>query len=399
MKVLGSRFGTFALAFGLTLAGRESSASTVTWNVVVEGCQEVPPNVTSARGDAAFTYDTVTNVLGYNITFSGLSSPELFAHIHGPAARGVDGGILFTLPNGSPKVGTVNVPEANESDLLAGLLYVNVHSNTFPGGEIRGQIDTLGACTDALFEDGFEGLTAFRITEMYLRDPHVFVTFVACNDVTNGAVGSQTFNGQMNAQLQGDGNGDGNYDWSPVLVFRPLAPQTAATPVDLVMGATCSIGAGSTCAGAGAAYDALVANNQAVGTCVGVLVGTTTDPYTPEVTTPSGPCFGTTAQTLLLPGFAATPLYDARIGGVYQGDPVTGIVNGLIRGFVTEADAENTVVTLPTGTTTLAALLPGGRNCCRQPWPQLGDKDTGPGGLSGWYFYFNFSAVRTPYTN
>jgi hypothetical protein len=44
-------------------------------------------------------------------------------------------------------------------------------------------------------------------------------------------------------------------------------------------------------------------------------------------------------------------------------------------------------------------LLPGGVNCCRQPSPQVGDKDTGPGGVSGWYFYFNFSAVRTPYTN
>ena len=41
---------------------------------------------------------------------------------------------------GSPKVGTWNYPQASEDALLSGRLYVNIHSATSPGGEIRGQI-------------------------------------------------------------------------------------------------------------------------------------------------------------------------------------------------------------------------------------------------------------------
>jgi hypothetical protein len=171
MKIAGSRFigSRIMLALGLMLAGRESSAATVTWNVLVEGCQEVPPNVTNAQGNAALSYDTVTNVLSYNITFAGLTTPELFSHIHGPSPRGVDGGILFTLPNGSPKVGTFNLTEPQEANLLGGQLYLNIHSNNFPGGEIRGQIDTLGACTDAIFQDGFEPGRAESVGDLAAR--------------------------------------------------------------------------------------------------------------------------------------------------------------------------------------------------------------------------------------
>jgi hypothetical protein len=394
------RATTTVLGLGLLLGGRDSSAATFTWTIALEGCQEVPPTATEAQGSAVLTYNTDTNVLGYDISFSGLSSAELFSHIHGFATRGTEAGILYDLPTGSPKVGSVTLPEVQEPNLLAGQFYVNVHSASFPDGEIRGQIDALGACTDLIFADGFdpEPPTAFRITEMYVRDPHIYVNAFGCLDLTNGPT---SFNGEINAQLQQDSDTDGDYDWSPVLVFRPLAPQTAATPVDLVL-ATCAFD-NSGCADEGGTAYSLVANNQATGTCVGVIAGTTTAAYTPPVDTPVNQCFGTTAQTvaLILPFSGGVPLtlYDARIGGVYQGAPATGIVRGLIRGFVSEADADNTVVPLPFGDTVLSRLLAGGTGSCYQPRPMVGDRDTGPGGQPGWYFYFNFSAVRTDFSN
>jgi hypothetical protein len=128
------------LAAALLLAGREASATTVTWEILLEGSQETPPNATTAWGSAVLSYDTDTNQLSYDISFFGLSSAELFSHIHGPAARGVPAGILHNLPNGSSKIGSVSVSEGDEASLLAGLWYVNVHSANFPGGEIRGQI-------------------------------------------------------------------------------------------------------------------------------------------------------------------------------------------------------------------------------------------------------------------
>ena len=79
-------------------------------------------------------------MLSWNITFSGLSGSETAAHIHGPAPVGVNAGVQVPLSTGSPKVGSAALSPAQIADLKAGLYYVNIHSNLFPGGEIRGQI-------------------------------------------------------------------------------------------------------------------------------------------------------------------------------------------------------------------------------------------------------------------
>jgi len=237
---------------------------------------------------------------------------------------------------------------------------------------------------------------AFRITEMFLRDPHVYFLLGGCIDGTNGEVGSLSIiNGQINSQLQGDANGDGNYDMSPVFVFRPLAPDKPTTSVDFLYG-KCSVGSSSACISAGAAVQKFVASNHLTGTCVGVLNGTLTDAYSPDVDVPTNNCFATSSQTLTITiQGARITLHDATIGAVYQNDPATGLSTGLIRGFVTEEHAESTIVPLPIlGDMPLAKLLPGGKDNCASG---KSDKDTGPDGKSGWYFYLNFSATRTKY--
>jgi bacillolysin len=113
----------------------------------LSGAEEVPPNGSPATGVGSVTIDTLLNQLHYNITFSGLSSAETGAHIHGFAPAGVNEGVLHTLPAGSPKIGTWEYDDADEADILAGLTYVNIHSAGLPGGEIRGQIAPVtGAC-------------------------------------------------------------------------------------------------------------------------------------------------------------------------------------------------------------------------------------------------------------
>jgi hypothetical protein len=106
----------------------------------IDSAQEVPPTGTAGTGNAYFEIDTVAKTLTYNITFAGLSSAEVSAHIHGPAPVGANAGIQLVLPAGSPKTGVWNYPPAQEANILAGLMYVNIHSSSFPGGEIRGQI-------------------------------------------------------------------------------------------------------------------------------------------------------------------------------------------------------------------------------------------------------------------
>jgi len=130
------------------------------YSATLTGGAEFPPVTTSATGSFEATLDE-DNILRYTVTFSGLSSNSLFAHIHGPAAAGVNAGILvnfdqpsigrvFTVGATSGTAsGTVNLNTAINAtvtgDSLLVLLnngnaYVNVHSQTRQAGEIRGQI-------------------------------------------------------------------------------------------------------------------------------------------------------------------------------------------------------------------------------------------------------------------
>jgi hypothetical protein len=111
------------------------------YTVALDGAQETPPNNSPATGSANIVIDTGQNTLAYTIAYTGLVAPETAAHIHGFAPRGAPAGVLFPLPAGNPKAGVITYAEAQEANILAGLTYINIHSLTFPGGEIRGQID------------------------------------------------------------------------------------------------------------------------------------------------------------------------------------------------------------------------------------------------------------------
>jgi CHRD domain-containing protein len=122
----------------LLIAG---AASAQTYSAILTGTQETPPNASPAAGTGSFTLDGA-KMLSFNISYSGLTGTETAAHIHCCAAPGTPAGVLFPLPAGNPKVGSVGPLTAQqEADLNAGLMYVNIHTSpNFSGGEIRGQI-------------------------------------------------------------------------------------------------------------------------------------------------------------------------------------------------------------------------------------------------------------------
>jgi len=98
----------------------------------------------SGTGSATLTYDDVTNILTWNITWSGLTGTETVAHFHGPAAAGVNAGVQvnFAAISGlsSPSIGSTTITTTQAADLLNDLWYVNIHTDVETGGEIRGQI-------------------------------------------------------------------------------------------------------------------------------------------------------------------------------------------------------------------------------------------------------------------
>jgi hypothetical protein len=115
----------------------------------LSGDQEVPVRTTPAEGKMNVSYDRKTKVLSYKITWNNLTGNPIGSHIHGEAPKGVNAGIKHDFTSLLPKTtsgsfsNTVVVDEVaiKEAGLLAGLYYINIHTPTYPGGEIRGQIE------------------------------------------------------------------------------------------------------------------------------------------------------------------------------------------------------------------------------------------------------------------
>jgi hypothetical protein len=112
----------------------------------LNSAQEVPTNASTATGFGIVALSKDESTITVSLTFSGLSSNQTAAHIHGSAAPGQNAGILFNIGSQGATSGTFTALEfpvtpAQVADLRAGLWYFNVHSVTYPGGEIRGQIE------------------------------------------------------------------------------------------------------------------------------------------------------------------------------------------------------------------------------------------------------------------
>lgn len=115
------------------------------FTATLTGGQEVPENDSNAFGVAFMTFDEDSRMLSYSITFTDekLSGAETASHFHGPAEPGQNASVIFdiTPSPGSPKTGSVGpLNRRQQRDLRQGLLYINIHTNLFPDGEIRGQV-------------------------------------------------------------------------------------------------------------------------------------------------------------------------------------------------------------------------------------------------------------------
>jgi CHRD domain len=126
----------------IMISGVSAFAEMQTFNAVLKATEEVPPNSSSATGSAEFTYDATTKKLSYKVTHSGLSGPATAAHVHGPAEPGKNASVVFGFEkaNATPIEGTTMLTEQQAADLVAGKMYVNVHTQANKDGEIRGQI-------------------------------------------------------------------------------------------------------------------------------------------------------------------------------------------------------------------------------------------------------------------
>lgn len=109
--------------------------------------QEVPA-VTNSSGYGSITalYDNVTKILTYNVTWQlNAGATVSNNHFHSPGAVGTAAGVSVTIPalpatNSGRAASAVTLTAAQETDLLAGNMYYNIHSTLAAGGELRGQM-------------------------------------------------------------------------------------------------------------------------------------------------------------------------------------------------------------------------------------------------------------------
>jgi len=99
--------------------------------------------VSPGTGHGHVTYDDVSNQLNWTVTYQNLLGSVTNSHFHGPALPGVQANVVVPQTNGfaSPQIGgPVTLTQAQESDLLGGLWYYNIHTTFNGNGEIRGQV-------------------------------------------------------------------------------------------------------------------------------------------------------------------------------------------------------------------------------------------------------------------
>jgi hypothetical protein len=107
----------------------------------LSAASEVPPNDSGGTGTADVNYDTESKELSWTITFSGLTGPLTAAHFHGPAPEGENAGVVVPIEGAeSPLEGSATLTDEQATQLMEGMLYVNLHTDAHPDGEIRGQV-------------------------------------------------------------------------------------------------------------------------------------------------------------------------------------------------------------------------------------------------------------------
>ena len=172
-RLFGLVIGMFAMLCAPTIA----NAAFMTFTANLSGAAEAPPNASPGTGFTIVDFDTTAHTMRVRVTFSGLLGTSTVAHIHsatavagvgtvapatttptfvgfpvGVTSGSFDNTLDMTLAT-SYRAGFITAsggtPLAAEAALFDGMMqgkaYMNVHTDVFPGGEIRGFLQPVPA--------------------------------------------------------------------------------------------------------------------------------------------------------------------------------------------------------------------------------------------------------------
>jgi CHRD domain/PEP-CTERM motif len=155
----------------LMLPARAAYATPITFVANLSGANEIPPSGSPGTGSAQVVLDPVAHTIQINVVFNGLTTPNTAAHIHCCLPFPFDLvniGVATTVPtfpgfptgttSGTYSSAVLSLTDpatynpafvtlegsiaAAEAALVAGIenneTYLNIHTQRFGGGEIRG---------------------------------------------------------------------------------------------------------------------------------------------------------------------------------------------------------------------------------------------------------------------
>jgi len=209
---------------GGEIRGQLNLTTGVGFTVTLDGSNEVPPNTTTGRGSGYAVLNGERKNVLYGFTYFGLTGTlTAGGHFH-TAAPGVSGPIVKSIalsgaPASDSDYGNWATTDATQpltgaivDSLIAGKVYVNFHTATAPGGEIRGQLDYSTSAVTAVELSSETVPTSFELHQNYPNpfNPSTTITF---NVAKAGRISLKVFNilGQEVATLANEVKEPGVY--------------------------------------------------------------------------------------------------------------------------------------------------------------------------------------------
>jgi hypothetical protein len=191
--------GVAVIAVAIMALPGDSRAAFIIYTTNLSGANEVPAVTTPGTGFAEVDVDTTANTMRVRVTFSGLTANTTMSHIHAAAPPGSNAGVATTTPtfpnfplgvtsgtydmtfdmtlasSYNPAFITANggTAASAEAALFAALAsdqaYLNIHTTTNTGGEIRGWLTPAAVPEPSSFVLG--GLCALGLAVFARRRP------------------------------------------------------------------------------------------------------------------------------------------------------------------------------------------------------------------------------------
>jgi hypothetical protein len=142
-RITSLLLGLLLLAGCGTFYPSEEWAGRSRFNAALNGENEMPPTFSPARGTMVADYLPSTKILHWQLTMRGLSGPVTWAFLCGPDGVGNDNAEMVPINlelEGGTHPGAVTLTEQQAADVIAGRWYVNVKTEKYPDGEIRGRL-------------------------------------------------------------------------------------------------------------------------------------------------------------------------------------------------------------------------------------------------------------------